>query len=231
MDCYQPEQTPTAAKHRNEDHTPNIAAASGPDLANSPEHSDTEDAVKTETDDIHQVNDNHTASSQNPKSNAPSPEAAPVINTPKPLDHKPPSKDVNTEMKITDLVNQVSTAASQSDKHESNPTAISSLETRNPGHSEAAMKNEIKAKSPDQSKRPVIWKSPTHSRFFHQHNENPPSEAIAEPKTNKDLPTTAPSAPQPAVPNDIELAARARKANAESKSPFSSPRVSVHTHY
>ena len=249
MDCYQPEQTATAALKDNENHTPNTAAASCPDLAISPEHNKTEEVVKIETEDIYQINKSHTTTSQNHKSNAPSPEAATVTNTPRPLDYKPPSKDVDTEMRIADLVDQ-STPASQGDKNnKSNSTAVTGLQPPIPNIHEPAMKDEAQTKSPDQSKSTDSWKSATHSKSFEQHRdgqlkEKQPSAAIADSKPNKNPtmtapskpnknptmtapskpnknPTmTAPSKPQPAALSEAEIAARARRFNAESKSPI-----------
>ena len=244
MDCCQPEQTATAALKDNENHTPNTAAASCPDLAISPEHNKTEEVVKIETEDIYQTNKSHTATTQNHTSNAPSPKAATVTNIPRTLDYKPPSEDVDTEMRISDLVEQV--VADLADKDNApNSTAMTGLESSIPEDHEAVMKKEVQTKVPAQSKSTDSWKSATHSKFFDQHRddqlrdsqlrdgqlkEKQPSAAIAESKPTNDPTTSAPPKPQPAIPSDVELAARARRANAESTAVFPSPCIFFYTH-
>ena len=216
MDCYHPEQTPTAALKSDENHAPNTAAASYPDLAITPKHNSQEETIKSETVDIDHFNNSDTTTSQNPTSNAPSPEPATLTNSPKSLEDIPPSKDADTKIGIKDPTDQIFIAALMSKKD--NPTPISRVESPGPKSHEAATDNEVKTEYSDQRKNTDESKSTTTPSNV-MDLCTPPPEASTEPKTRTETTKmTAPSKPQPAAPlSDADMV---RKANAESKSPL-----------
>ena len=227
MDYDQPEQNPTAASNSNKNNALNTGAASHSDFAITPEHNNTEDVVKVEKNDIHQINESHTTTSQNPTSKAPSPEAANPINSPEPLDDVPLSKDAFPKIGIKDPTDQMFIAALMGNKdNKPNPIPLLRVESPTPENHEATVKNELETQYPGQRKNTdKLESTTTHLNVFDP--RTPPSKAIAEPKQDTET-TTVPSKPQPATAlSDADMA---RKANAKSKAPFLRSSLSLSLH-